>query len=130
MGKVFPLLGPNDNSGLSLQCGVGLLQHNIRLETRQNEVPALEGEYLKGYDRLSNGFTLHQLIGYQFYGNNRLVNFFIGIEGFQAFTQSRRDFNFDLMAKDETKRSDSLYGVKVKWSLPLKRGGNRTVYYE
>lgn len=129
-GYVFPLLGPNDNSGLMVLLGGGYLQHNIRLETRNNDVPALEGDYLKGYDRLSSGFTMHQLVGYQYYGNNRLVNFFIGVEGYQAFTRSRRDFNFDLKARDENKRKDSLYGVKFIWTFPLRRSGGRTFRYK
>ncbi|NNC84324.1 MAG: hypothetical protein HKN79_12170, partial [Flavobacteriales bacterium] len=89
VGKIVPAFGPNPNSGFVFRVGSGLLQHKIRLETRNNDVPQLEGEYLKGYDRLSNGLTLHQFIGYQFLSNKRLVNFSLGIEGYQAFTQSR-----------------------------------------
>ncbi|NNC84226.1 MAG: hypothetical protein HKN79_11680 [Flavobacteriales bacterium] len=121
VGRVIPLFGPNDNSGLVVRLGGGMLQHNIRLETRNNDVPQLEGEYLKGYDRLSNGFSAYQFIGYQLLSNNRLVNLTIGLEGYQAWTQSRRDFNFDLMRKDDSKRLDSLYGVKVSWSFPIYR---------
>lgn len=121
VGKVVPVLGPNPNSGIVFRLGAGMLQHKIRLETRNNDVPQLEGDYLKGYDRLSNGLTLHQFIGYQYLSNRRLVNLTIGIEGYQAFTQSRRDFNFDLMSQDTSKRKDALYGLKVTWSFPIYR---------
>lgn len=121
VGKVIPLFGPNPNSGLVVRLGGGMLQHNIRLETRNNDVPQLEGEYLKGYDRLSNGFSMYQFIGYQYLSNQRLVNLTIGFEGYQAFTQSRRDYNFDLMGKDDEKRFDALYGLKVSWSFPIYR---------
>ncbi|NND93376.1 MAG: hypothetical protein HKN45_00820 [Flavobacteriales bacterium] len=119
VGKVIPLFGPNPNSGLVIRLGGGLLQHNIRLESRNNDVPQLEGEYLKGYDRLSNGFSVYQFIGYQYLGNQRLVNLTIGFEGYQAFTRSRRDYNFDLMARDDKERFDALYGLKVSWSFPI-----------
>lgn len=129
VGKVVPFLGPNPNSGVVFRLGTGLLQHKVRLETRNNDVPQLEGEYLKGYDRLTNGLTLHQFIGYQYMSNKRLVNFTLGIEGYQAFTQSRRDFNFDLMRKDETKRLDSLYGLKFAWNFPIYRRAADGYYY-
>jgi len=128
IGKVIPLLGPNPNSGLIIRAGLGLFQHRIRLETRRNDVPQLEGAYMKGYDRLTNGLTLHQFIGYKFMGNNRLINFTLGFEGYQGFTQSRRDFDFDTMKKDDQKRLDMLYGLKLIWSFPIYRKAS-TGYY-
>jgi hypothetical protein len=118
-GKVLPIFGPNQNSGLMIKGGVGFLQHRIWIENRFNEIPQLEGDYKKGYDRLSNGLALEQFVGYIHHGNNRLVNFFVGFEFMQAFTQSRRDYNFDLKAKDETKRLDLLYGIKFGWAVPI-----------
>ncbi len=128
-GKVFKLFGPNPNSGLVITGGVGLLQHKILLETRNNEVPQLEGDYLKGYDRLTNGLTLHQFMGYRYMGNNRFVNLTVGFEGFQAFTESRRDFDFDMMKKDDRKRLDMLYGLKVMWSFPIYRRVSSGYYF-
>ncbi len=128
-GKVFPVFGPNPNSGLLVRLGAGMLQHKIRLETRNNDVPQLEGDYLKGYDRLSNGLSIHQFIGYQYLSNKRLVNLTVGIEGYQAFTSSRRDFNFDLMSTDMTDRFDALYGLKVTWSFPIYRRASDGYYY-
>ena len=129
IGKIVPLLGPNKNSGFIFRVGAGLLQHKIRLETRKNEVPQLEGEYIKGYDRLTNGLTLHQFIGYQYLSNRKLVNFSLGVEGYQAFTQSRRDFNFDLQRRDDEKRLDSLYGVKLSSIFPIYRKSADGYYY-
>jgi hypothetical protein len=129
IGKVIPVFGPNPNSGFVFRFGSGFMQHKIRLETRNNDVPQLEGDYLKGYDRLSNGLMLHQFVGYQYLSNKRLINFTLGIEGFQGFTQSRRDFNFDLMKKDETKRLDSLYGLRFSWNFPIYRKSANGYYY-
>lgn len=129
VSKIVPALGPNKNSGFVFRIGSGFMQHKIRLETRNNDVPQLEGEYLKGYDRLTNGLTLHQFVGYQYLSNRRLVNFSIGVEGYQAFTQSRRDFNFDLQRRDDTKRLDSLYGAKLSWIFPIYRKSADGYYY-
>ncbi len=129
VGKIVPVFGPNPNSGFVFRFGVGLMQHKIRLETRNNDVPQLEGDYLKGYDRLSNGLMLQQFIGYQYLSNKRLINFTLGVEGFQGFTQSRRDFNFDLMRKDDAKRIDSLYGFRFSWNFPIYRKSASGYYY-
>ncbi|MFT4662913.1 MAG: hypothetical protein ACI8XB_003206, partial [Patiriisocius sp.] len=96
MAKTLPIIGPNPNSGLHLKLGVGLLQHKILLETRKNEVNVLEGDFRKGYDRLTNGLMLQQFVGYRHLSNNKRINFTVGFEVIEGFTQSRRDFNFDL----------------------------------
>jgi len=48
-----------------------------------------------------------------------LVNFYVGFEFNQAFTQSRRSFDYDRMAVDTLKRVDLLSGVRVGWILPF-----------
>lgn len=129
IGKIFPVIGPNDNSGLLAKLGVGLLQHQIWLETRNNEVNILEGEYRKGYDKLTNGLMLTQYIGYVHHSNNKRVNYSIGLEFAEAFTESRRDFNFDLGRRDDTQRTDILVGLKLGWSFLLYRAASDRVYY-
>lgn len=119
LGRMFSFKKPNPNSGIVFTMGVGFMQHKIRIETIGNNVPQLSKEYKKGYDRLSNGFLLSENLGYTYLSNNRLVNFYIGFECMQAFTQNRRSYNFDQMKHDTTKRLDILYGGKVAWILPL-----------
>jgi hypothetical protein len=119
IGKIFPVLGPNKNSGILFMAGAGLLQHKIRIESQGSEIPSIEDAYSKGYDRLSNGLCISEFLGYVNFGNKRMVNFFIGLEATQAFTQSRRDFNFDTRAKDETNRNDLLFGIRAGWIFPL-----------
>jgi hypothetical protein len=127
-GKIFNWIGTNPNSGILATFGAGLLQHKIRIDEKDNNVPALKGDYVKGYDRLTNGLAFTQFIGYIHCGNNRLINFFTGIEVTEAFTESRRDWDFALMMKDDKKRRDILFGVKVGWFFPIyKHAVNR--YY-
>ncbi len=118
-GGIIPVFGPNPNSGILLMGGAGMLQHKIRIEIEDNNAPQLEGNYKKGYDRLTNGPSISQFIGYVFFHNERTINFHIGLEFTQAWTQSRRPYDFDRMQPDTQKRFDTLWGIRVGWILPL-----------
>lgn len=118
-GKLFPVFGPNPNSGLVLIGSGGLLQHKIKIENPENTAPQLSGDYIKGYDKLTNGFSVSEFIGYMYLGNTRLVSFYCGIEFTQAWTKSRRNYDFNIIGKDETKRFDMLYGIKAGWIFPI-----------
>jgi hypothetical protein len=129
VGKLFNKFGPNPNSGLVLMAGLGFLQHKIRIEDIGNQSPQLAGDYKKGYDRLTSGLSVHEFVGYMYLGENRMVNFFGGIELTQAFTKSRRSWDYDLMRRDETKRFDLLSGVRIGWILPLYKKAPKEYYY-
>jgi len=128
-GWIWPLVGPNPNSGILFKIGGGFLQHKVRIEANKNYVPQIQGEYVKGYDRLTNGLLLTQFIGYQYLSNKRLINFYAGIELMQGFTKNRRDYNFDLMGPDNTNRLDFLYGIRAGWILPIYRRPPKEIYY-
>lgn len=120
VGKIFSLSSHNPRSGIRLTLGTGLLQHKIRLqEDPERAVTALSGDYKKGYDKLTNGLAFNEFIGYQLLSKNRRLNFYIGMEFTQAFTQNRRSYDFDTMSKDDFKRKDFLYGLKIGWTLPI-----------
>ena len=89
----------------------------------------LTEEMEKGYDRLSTGFSLNQFIGYQYFGKTRLINFFAGIEGIQAFTKNRRGYNYDTQKVDTKERFDSMYGIKVGWIIPFYKKTTQEFYY-
>ena len=128
IGKIFPVIGPNKNSGLLATAGIGFLQHRIYIDTPGNPIPYLEGDNAKGYDRLTNGLMINQFIGYMNFSNKRLVNFYAGFEFTEGFTQNKRAFNFDTGLHDSTKRTDILIGVRVGWVFPIyKRVANK--YY-
>jgi len=129
VGKLFPVWGPNKNSGIVVMIGGGLLQHKIRIENTDNTAPQVKGDYKKGYDRLTNGFALSEFVGYMYLGNSRLVSFFGGFEFVQAWTKNRRSYNFDLMGPDNTKRFDMLNGFRVGWVIPLYKQAPQKYYY-
>jgi len=129
-GKIFPLFGPNDNSGLFVTIGSGLLQHWIRIINNENTAPQLAKEYRAGYDRLSNGICFTQSVGYFNIGNKKAYSFTAGFEFIQAFTENRRGYNYDLMGQEEnTNRIDLLLGIKISWMLPLFRQPSDGYYY-
>lgn len=120
VGKLIPVISPNENSGIVIIGSLGYLQHKIRIEVEKNTAPQLNGDYKKGYDRLAGGFSISQFIGYMHIGDNRLLNFFGGIEFYEAWTKPKRDVNFDTTIPDiVTKRFDFLIGLKVGWVIPI-----------
>jgi hypothetical protein len=128
-GKLFPVWGPNKNSGIIVLIGAGLLQHKIRIENSGNSAPQISGDYRKGYDRLTNGFALSEFVGYMYLGNSRLVSFYAGFELVQAWTKNRRSYNFDLKGPDNTKRFDLLNGFRIGWIIPLYKQTPQKYYY-
>lgn len=119
VGRIFPIKKPNPNCGFILEGSLGFIQHKIKIQDKKNSVPALRGEYLKGYDHLTNGLVARQFVGFLYVGNFRLVNFYGGIEFVQGFTKNRRSFNYADMAPDNTLRTDLLVGLRVGWVIPL-----------
>jgi hypothetical protein len=118
-GKLIPLLSPNPNSGFTIMGGVGFLQNKIRIHNPGNVAPQVYGDYKKGYDRLNSGLALSGTIGYTYLSNSRLLNFYLGFEFLQAWTESRRDRDFDTGQQDNVKYSTQFYGIKLKWIIPL-----------
>lgn len=130
VGKILPIIGPNPNCGLHLAAGVGMMQHKIRIEPEFDALPQLQGDYKKGYDRLTNGFALSQSIGYQHFGNYRFANFYVGLEFFEGFTRSRRSIDFDTMMPDTKDRMDILGTFVVRWYFPMyKRQASDYYFY-
>ncbi len=129
-GKLYHILGPNANSGLFLLGGIGFLQHQIYISDISKNVPEIDGDYSKGYDRLTNGPAISQTFGYLHLSNKHLINFYINAEFTEAATKNRRPLNFDTMLKETKTRIDILYGITLGWSLPLySRAPNAYYYY-
>ncbi len=130
VGKVIPVFGSNPNSGIMVMASAGYLQHSIRIEVDQNDVPSLMGDYARGYDRLSSGLALSGFIGYLYLSEHKLTNFFIGVEYTQGWTKSLRDFNFDTRSSDMSVKKDKLYGIKFGWVFPIYKRAPNKFYYK
>ncbi len=130
-GKIFGLSEYNKRSGIRVNIGAGYFQHKIRVQEDPNAyVPIVGGKYKQGWDRLSSGLALRQFVGYQLLSLNRLINFYVGFEFMQAFTQNRRVHDYKLMTKLDENRVDLSYGIKIGWTLPFPLGIDAdTIYY-
>lgn len=128
-GRVFQFLSANPNSGLMFMVGGGYLQHKINLYDAQQKIAAVKGDLKTGYDRLTNGFSTSQFLGYLFLSENRMLNFYFGFEAYQGFTKSVRKLNYDTGLPDTKKRLDLLYGFRFGWILPLYKKKPNEYYY-
>lgn len=128
IGKITQLLSTNPNTGIALLAGIGILEHGISFYIDKPFVPQLSGKYLKGYDRLSNGFMLNQYIGYYVFNNNNFVNFRMGIEFQEAFTKNRRGIDFDTQLIDDDLHFDLMTTLKLSWNLCIFEKPKRRFY--
>jgi hypothetical protein len=131
VGKLIsaPIGKASVNSGFMFLAGIGFMQHKINYYDVTGSAPQIRGEYEKGYDRLTNGLALTQNIGYLYINRNNHANFFVNLEFTEAFTQNRRELNFNTRTKDTQSRVDLLYGVKVGWIFPVYKKKPAEFYY-
>ena len=131
VGYVFSKLGGiNPNSGIWVNVGLGYMMHKIRIETFYDDVPELEGDYRKGYDRLTMGFSTKEFIGYMFQTSRVYLNFYAGVEFIQGFTRNVRSYNFDLGGPDNTNRLDLMTTFKFGWMIPLYKRAPKEIYFD
>lgn len=129
VGKIFPVIGPNPNSGLHVAAGLGYMQHKIKVYEADELVPQLQGSYIMGYDRLTDGLNLTQSFGYQHFSNYRLWNYYIGIELNEGLTKNRRTVNYSTGTNNPNLRFDFLGSVVVKWYFPIYKRSPKDFYF-
>jgi hypothetical protein len=130
IGYLFPVIGPNPNSGIMFRFGVGYWTHKIRMENNEDLIPLVMGDYRKGYDRKAGGLILSQFVGFHLLHNKRRFNFFAGITAWQGFTMALRSYQFDLMGPEpKSKRFDANVGVQIGWIVPIYRRAPEATYY-
>lgn len=129
-GKVLNILNRNPNSGLFVTAGAGFFQHKLRVEHQENEIPQLEGDYIKGYERLCRGFSLNQTIGYFNLSNKKLTNFYIALDVHEAFTKRVYPINFNSGISEPEARLDVMAGVRVGWIFLIYKRMANDYYYQ
>lgn len=130
VGWLLPWGKVNANSGIILTVGGGFMQHRIKYNTEDNAVPQLEGDYVKNFDRMTNGPYARQFLGYHFQGNNRLTNFYGGAEFIQGFTTGRRSYDVPTGGPMTGNRLDVMFGIRIGWMLPFyERVPDKYYYY-
>jgi hypothetical protein len=130
VGKIFPILNPNPNSGLMVMAGIGYLQHRIRIESQFGTAPQIMGDYAKGYDKMRGGFAMNGELGYLQMSNSRILNFSASVEVVHAFTKNLRKYDFiNMQLNGNEMFNDTYLGFKVRWMIPTYGRAPEKYYY-
>ena len=130
VGRNFVLNPDRSKSGFLFTLAGGWLLHRIRIQTDPAQtVNQVIAEYRAGYDRLTAGPALHQFLGYQNLDARGRLNFYVGIELLEGFTQSQRDWDFATQGPLTGTRFDLLFGVRAGWILPFYQGPSEEIFY-
>lgn len=119
VGYLFPVSRNNKNSGIVIMLGGGIVMHRYNINVKNNNVPQLTADKIKGYDRYSSGWATKQFVGYYHQSHNKLVNFYVGADLMQAITYNRRKYNYDEMQSDVGAHRDQYWGVRFGWMIPV-----------
>ena len=130
-GYVFSKIGGvNPNSGLWVNVGAGYLMHKIHIESTYDQVPQTEGQYKKGFDKLTMGFSTKQFVGYLYQSNKMFLNFYAGVEFTEGFTKNIRTYNFASGGTEYESRLDMMYSFKAGWLIPMYKRAPKKYYYD
>ncbi len=127
VGYLFARSGTR--SGLRVMVGAGMVRHKIHVQDDDRTLIQVQGEYAKGYDRLTGGLAFNQFIGWQHLGPDRRSNWFAGLEFTQGFTNTLREWDFSSMQKLDARRTDLWFGLRIGWTLPLYQTPPEKIYY-
>lgn len=130
VGKILPLKKNEKDNGLLLMTTVGMIQHRINIFNKDGDVPAIQGDYVKGYDRLTRGMFLEQYAGYVYFAKNEFLNFSIGLDIAWGFTKGQRAYLFDVGHADTRNRNDVMFGIRGSWMLPIFKRKSEDISFE
>jgi hypothetical protein len=129
VGKIIPKWQVNANSGPIVLANMGFVQHKIKIYDRDNQFPQLKGDYIKGYDRLTNGLYAETVLGYAYFGTKRNINGLLALSVNIASTQGRREWWFDTQTTGLDKRIDASAGLVFIWWIPFQQKKVEDIYY-
>ena len=120
----------NNLSGLYLSQGIGYLQHQIFIDTKNQNIPQLNEDMKAGYDRLTSGLSSKSSIDYKYYHKKGRFQMGIGINYTVAYTKNQRTYNFANNQYYPQENSwDKLFGIKVEIIIPINRRNNEEFHY-
>ncbi len=129
LGKLFPVFPKKPQLALHFQLGAGFLQHKYLFSAPNSQ--QFSREYLKGYDRLSNGLSIVQTAGITHLGLRKRINFNLAFELTEAFTRNRRYYDYATMGTDTKSYMDIILSLKGSWILPITtRDKKAPVYFK
>lgn len=131
VSKIIPIWSPNPNSGIMIQLTAGYVWHKLRIESQEDEIPQLQGDYLQGYDRLTTGLSTSQFLGYNFMADRGILNFYGGVYFQQGFTKNQRDIFLDHPNEPANKdlRIEHMLGLRFGWLIPIYKREVKDYYF-
>jgi hypothetical protein len=129
VGKIILASKKNKNAGLLWMGSTGFMQHKLNIHNIDNQYDQLLGEYRKGYDRLTNGWYLDNMIGYMYFSRRKNINLYAGLNFNIARTQGRRDWWLDVQQRGNDDRWDMSTGAIISWFIPIYPKKVEEVYY-
>jgi len=119
-----------DLSGFYFSGGLGFLQHQIFIDTKNQNIPQLNDEMKKGYDRLTNGISSKWEATYRYYDKKGKFQMYAGLNMTLAYTKIQREYLFDKMEyTPNTKSWDKLAGIKIGIIIPINRKNEEEFHY-
>ena len=129
LGKSFRF-SKKSLTGIYLYAGIGYIQHKIRLESNKTDLPQFEGDYIKGYDKFTNGLSTKLSVDYLYFSKQNSIKYNIGLEFINALTKNKRTYDFSTMQEyDNNLRIDQLIGMKFGIIIPINRNNEEKFYY-
>ena len=117
-------------SGIYISQGVGYLQYQIFIDTKNQNVPQLNEDMKKGYDRFSNGFSTKSSLDYKYYHKKGRFQLSCGLNYTMAYTKNQRSYNFaDNEYYSSERNWDQLLGFKVEVIIPINRKNEEEFHY-
>ena len=120
----------SDLSGFYLSGGVGFLQHKIFIDTKNQNIPQLDEDYKKGYDRLSSGLSTKWEASYKYYSPNGKFQMYSGINMTVGYTKNMRPYLFDQMEYSSNEMNlNNLLGINIGIIIPIHRRNEEKFHY-
>ena len=124
------ILQTKNLSGLYFSSGLGFLQHKIFIDTKNQNLPQLNEQYKKGYDRLTSGFSSKWEMSYKYFSPKGRFQISTGLNIILAYTKNRRPYLFDQQAPvEDNMRWDNLIGLSLGVIIPIKRANDEKFHY-
>mgnify|MGYP001595858450 CR=1 FL=1 len=120
----------NNLSGIYLSAGLGYMQHKIFLSTKGQNIPQLNEEYKKGYDRSTSGISTKLAAEYKYYSKKGNMQFTGGLNFNLAYTSNDRPYNFDTKQHTSAaKNTEQKFGISIGMIIPISRKNEEEFHY-
>lgn len=121
LGKIWqlPFLPTRPPGGLYLLGEGGYMQHRYNYTDVFRTLPAINGDFLPTYDRLTSGWGAGAILGYKYFSSKDLLNFFVEVEWLWAQTNNRRQWNPAAAQPDTQAHNDQLLSFTLGWVFPV-----------